>query len=146
MEEHIEKFPTVPLFHGLEAQEIARILRDAEDVPTEPGQVIIEQGKSGEGRYVIGAGVFEVVHAADGAESVLARLEELSFFGEMSLFDQSSAAATVICREPGRLKRFSGSVFHGLLDRNDMVALRMTYNIAGMLARRLAKVDDRLVS
>ena len=142
----IERFPTVPIFKGLEGLEIARLLEDAVDVATNPGQVVIEQGKPGDGLFVIGAGAFEVVRTHQGKETVIARLEELSSFGEMSLFDDSVRSASVICREAGRLKRFPADKFHALLDRDDPVAYRVTYNIAGLLARRLAAVDDRLVS
>ena len=84
MEINTEKFSTVPLFEGLEQREIIDLLRIAEDVVAEEGQEIVRQGQAGDGFYVIAAGAFEVVKS--GAEqAVLARLEELSYFGEMSL-------------------------------------------------------------
>ena len=146
MDKIIERFPTVPLFDGLEPLQIARLLDHAEDIECGEGDVVIEQARPGDGLYVIGAGVFEVTRSWDGNTVVLARLEELSSFGEMSLFEEATRSASVTCIKPGRLKKFSRAAFHALLDADDPVAYRVTYNICGMLARRLAAVDDRLVS
>ncbi len=146
MDKIIERFPTVPIFRGLEPLQIARLLDHAEDIETDVGDLVIEQGKPGDGLFVIGAGIYEVVRESDEKSVVIARLEELSSFGEMSLFEDAVRSASVVCKKAGRLKRFSSETFHALLDKDDPVAYRVTFNICGMLARRLAAVDNRLVS
>ena len=146
MDKIIERYPTVPIFRGLEPLQIARLLDHADDVETAVGDMVIEQGKPGDGLFVIGAGIYEVVRESEGKSVVIARLEELSSFGEMSLFEEAVRSASVICKKAGRLKRFSREKFHELLDADDPVAYRVTFNICGLLARRLAAVDDRLVS
>ncbi len=142
----IERFPTVPIFQGLEALQIANLLDHAEDIETVQDHVIVEQGQAGNGLYIISAGVFEVVRDAEGKSRTLAQLEELTSFGEMSLFDGSVCSASVICRKPGRLKNFSRDAFHSLLDAGDLVAHKVTLNIAKLMSRRLARADDQIVS
>ena len=146
MDRIIERFTTVPLFRGLEPTEIARFLEMAENVEAHPGDVIIAQGEPGDGLYVIAAGAFDVVRESRHTPQVIASLQSLSNFGEMSLFEEKLRSATVICRTEGRLKRFPRDRFHALLDSGDPTAYRITRNILGILARRLAKIDDRLVS
>ncbi len=142
----IERFPTVPIFQGLEALQIAQLLNHAEDIETIQDQVIVEQGRPGNGLYIISAGIFEVVRETEEKSRSLAQLEELTSFGEMSLFDDTVCSASVICRKPGRLKNFSKEAFHSLLDSGDLVAHKVTLNIAKLMSRRLARVDDQIVS
>jgi CRP-like cAMP-binding protein len=142
----VERFPQAPLFDGLSKAEISQFLTHAENVEAGEGDRVIREGEPGDGLYVISTGIFEVVKEATEKEQVIARLEEMSSFGEMSLFDDSLRSASVIARKTGRLKRFSREGFHQLLDSGDIVAYKVTLNICKLLARRLAEVDDRLVS
>ena len=145
MEINTEKFSTVPLFEGLEQREIIDLLRIAEDVVAEEGQEIVRQGQAGDGFYVIAAGAFEVVKS--GAEqAVLARLEELSYFGEMSLVSNDPRAASVICVESGRLKKFPSDKFNALLAEGSVTAYKVIHSMCRILAQRLARLEERMVS
>jgi CRP-like cAMP-binding protein len=143
-QDYVERFDQVPLFEGLERMEIAELLRITEDIPAHEGDFIVLQGSPGDGFYVIGAGKFEVLKAKN-REKVLARLEQLSSFGEMSLVTDDVRSATVLCVEEGRLKRFPKARFQELLDAGNIPAYKVVRNMCRLLARRLAAVDDRLV-
>lgn len=140
-----EKFTTVPLFEGLDHKEVMELLKIAEDVVAEAGQEVVRQGDNSDGFYVIGAGAFEVLKSGSKS-TVLARLEELSYFGEMALVSNLPRAASVICVEPGRLKKFPSDRFNELLDNGDLTAYRVIRNMCRILAQRLSRVEDRLVS
>jgi CRP/FNR family transcriptional regulator, cyclic AMP receptor protein len=135
-----ERFATVPLFDMLEPLEIVDLLDIAEDLRTRPGDIIVREGDPGDGFYVISAGVFEVVKGDDQG-IVLARLEELSFFGEMSLVSRKPCNATVICREAGRLKRFSRAKFDAMLSDGHLPAYKVIHAMSRILAERLARLD-----
>ena len=90
-----ETFATVPLFEGLEYTDIGRILKISENVSASAGDVILREGEPGDAFYIISAGAFEVRKGAN----VLARLEGLSFFGEMSLVSEAPRVADVVCDE-----------------------------------------------
>ena len=116
-----------------------------EDVVAEEGLEVVRQGEPGDGFYVISAGAFEVLKA--GPEStVLARLEELSYFGEMSLVSNEPRAASVICVQAGRLKKFPKEKFNALLDKDDVTAYKVVRNMSRILAQRLARLEERFVS
>jgi CRP-like cAMP-binding protein len=142
----VERFPTAPLFRGLTPQEIARFLAEARNIEAAAGETVIREGVPGDGLYVIGAGAFEVVKGQGSERQVIARLEEMSAFGEMSLFDDAVRSASVVCAAPGRLKMIPRERFQALLDAGDPLANKITLNICRVLARRLAAIDDRLVS
>lgn len=140
-----EKFASVPLFENLDQQEIMKLLKISEHSMVKQGDEIIRQGEPGDGVYIIAAGAFEVLKS--GTENkVLARLEELSFFGEMSLVTESSCAASVVCMEDGRLTKIPRVQFNRLLEKGDLTAYKVVRNMCRMLATRLARVEEELVS
>ncbi len=145
LSEYVESFQKVPLFEGLSHSEIADLLRISEDIVAKKSDTVVLQGTAGDGFYIIGAGAFEVLKSGNRNE-VLGRLEELSFFGEMSLISHDVRSATVMCVEDGRLKKIPAGPFQQLLKDGNMVAYKMILNMARILAQRLAASDDRLVS
>ena len=143
-QEYVEKFSQVPLFEGLEPGEISDLLKITEDVETKAGDLVVRQGTAGDGFYVISAGSFEVLKSGNKDE-VLARLENMSSFGEMSLVTDDERSATVMCAEDGRLKKFPKAKFRALIDEGNLPAYKIVRNMCKMLARRLAVSDHRWV-
>lgn len=141
-----EKFATVPLFLGLSQPEIVKLIKISENLTANPGDVIVRQGDAGDGLYVIAAGAFEVQKSGAEAKEVLARLETMSFFGEMALVSDEPRSASVVCVEAGRLKKFAVDKFHQLLDGGDLTAYKVIRNMSRILAQRLARLGERVVS
>ena len=141
-----ERFSTVPLFEGLKPLEISSFLKISEDVVAKAGDVIVKEGDPGDGFYVIGKGAFDVVKGDAATNTALARLQELSFFGEMSLVSNEPRTASVICVEEGRLKKFPVSAFQQLFETHDSVAHRVIYNMSRILAQRLTRLEERYLS
>ncbi|MDP7399145.1 MAG: cyclic nucleotide-binding domain-containing protein [Lentisphaeria bacterium] len=137
-----ERFGTVPLFDDLEGMQIAELLEISNGIPTKVGDVIIEEGATGDGLYIISKGAFAVIKSDGDSETVLTHLGELSFFGEMSLISKAPCAATVRCTEPGRVTHLPAAAFNARLDDNDLNAFKVVRSIACILANRLAKADD----
>ena len=98
LSEYVESFQKVPLFEGLEPAEISQLLRISEDISARKSDTVVLQDTPGDGFYIIAAGAFEVLKSGNRNE-VLGRLEELSFFGEMSLISSDVRSATVMCVE-----------------------------------------------
>jgi CRP-like cAMP-binding protein len=60
------------------------------------GDIIVQQGRTGDSMYVVQSGRVEVVQAsAGGDEQHLAFLEAGDFFGEMAVFEKEVRSATV---------------------------------------------------
>lgn len=142
--DYVEKFDQVPLFVGLEMLEIRELLKITEGIQVKKGDLVVRQDTPGDGFYVIGAGKFEVLKAGN-SDKVLARLEMLSSFGEMSLVTDDNRSASVLCVEEGRLTKFPKAGFEKLLEAGSLPAYKVVRNMCRLLARRLAGMDERMV-
>ena len=96
-----ELLARVELFRSLNKKHLAQVARLAQRQQYAPGQVIVRQGDTGLGLYVIAAGRVEVQQERPGKEpTVLNTLGPGEFFGEMALLDDYPRSATVVAREP----------------------------------------------
>jgi CRP-like cAMP-binding protein len=59
------------------------------------GEIILQQGETGDAMFVIQAGSVELVRESDGHELCIAELAEGELFGEMALFEQNIRTTTV---------------------------------------------------
>jgi CRP-like cAMP-binding protein len=85
-----------PLFRDFDPQERKSIAEKFRMKQVSPGDVMIVEGKSSDGLYVVLHGSVQVAAAAKAGKSVeLARLKEGDIFGEMSLLTRLPATATV---------------------------------------------------
>ena len=140
-----ERFSKVALFEGLAPNEIGRLLEIAEDIAASEGERIVEQGEPAKGLYIIAAGAFEVIRKGPEGETKIARLEELSHFGDMALVSDQPHGADVVCVEAGRLKRLPSDKFQQLLDNDDLSAYKVVANMAHVMAKRLQKLGEKIV-
>ena len=125
--ESLEQFQRIPLFSGLTNSEIRKLMDFAEDRAVLHGETVVREGEASDAFYIIGEGCFEVVKSGLRDQSiVIARLHELSFFGEMAIVSKEPRAASVECVEAGWLKRFSGEAFEELLRDDDDTEVRQT--------------------
>jgi CRP/FNR family transcriptional regulator, cyclic AMP receptor protein len=91
----------VGLFGSLNKKHLAQVARLATRQQYAPDQVIVRQGDTGLGLYVIASGRAEVRDERPGQDGrVLNTLGPGDFFGEMALLDDYPRSATVIAREP----------------------------------------------
>jgi CRP-like cAMP-binding protein len=85
-----------PLFRDFDPQERKSIAEKFRMKQVSPGEVMIVEGKSSDGLYVVLHGSVQVAASAKAGKSVeLARLKEGDIFGEMSLLTRLPATATV---------------------------------------------------
>jgi len=129
-----ELLARVDLFRSLNKKHLAQVARLAERQQFAPGQVIVKQGDTGLGLYVIASGRVEVQQERTGAEPiVLNTLGPGDFFGEMALLDDYPRSATVIAREPTECLTLSKWHFLAELESHPEMALPLL----PILSRRL---------
>src|SRR5438552_3003398 len=84
------------LFSGMSKESLDKLATFTFTKSYKQGDVIIEEGRTGNGLYVITSGQVEVVKGATtGTTKRLATLATGDFFGEMSLLDEWPRSATV---------------------------------------------------
>ena len=91
----------VGLFKSLNKKHLQSLARLSTAQKYAPGDVIVQQGDSGLGLYIIASGSVEVRKEIPGHPYVVVNtLGPAQFFGEMSLLDDYPRSATVVAVEP----------------------------------------------
>ena len=95
-----ELLARVGLFGSLNKKHLAQVARLAQRQQYVPGQVIVRQGDTGLGFYMIASGRVEVREERPGQDArVLNTLGPGEFFGEMALLDDYPRSASVVAQE-----------------------------------------------
>ena len=131
-----ELFGSIPLFRGLEEQELKAIANQTKEMAFRGGETIVKQGDAGLGFYVIADGEAVVRRG----KRTVAKLERGSFFGEMSLFDDQPRSADVVATEPTKCLVLLRWNFWSLVSKNKKV----TRGLFQEMARRLRATDEAL--
>ena len=130
------------LFSGLSQNQLDAISSFTFRATFSPGELIVEEGRTGNGCYVIMAGEVEVVKGL-GAESqrVLARRGSGEVFGEMALLGEWPRTASIRALGQVECLGIDRWVFLSQLEGQPQVAIKMLQ----VLAQRLRDSDARLV-
>jgi CRP-like cAMP-binding protein len=130
----------VPLFAGLDAPAIESLGGFTFRKTFEPGELIVEEGRTGNGLFIIVSGSAEVVK---GHQSVnprtVARLGAGEPIGEMALLCEWPRTASVRALEATECIGIDRWIFLEHLDKEPKLALRMLQ----ILALRLAESAER---
>jgi CRP-like cAMP-binding protein len=129
----------VALFHGLSADDIAKIFARGMTVRFQKGEVIFYKGTSGDQMYVVLGGKVGVYDD----KQLIAHLTVGDMFGEMALIDSSPRSATVTAVEESLIFVLSETTFQRLLTKR--VAIQILLNILRTLSHRLRDANTRLV-
>ncbi len=140
-----ELLKTLPIFEDLSLDEMKDFYNLCEQVTFEPGEVVIEQGRSGQALVIVRQGSLDVVSVEpSGQEKPLARLPAGKYVGEMSLIDESPTSARVKAAERVTAFRIRKDAFRAYLYTHDLVAMRVYRSFTRTLAERLRETNARL--
>jgi nitrite reductase/ring-hydroxylating ferredoxin subunit len=132
----------VPLFSGLDQASLESLEAFTFRKTFAPGDVIVEEGRTGNGLYVVLSGRVEVVKGLSGSNpQVAAVLGTSEPFGEMALLGDWKRSASVRALEEVECLGMDRWAFLAHLNREPQLAVKMLQ----MLAERLAQTNDRLV-
>src|SRR4051794_9180032 len=135
-DERIEILGRVPLFDGLPAGELAAVANAAKERRYDTGDVIVGEGETGIGFFVIAEGTARVETHGERRGT----LSSGSSFGEVALLDEGGRrTATVIAESPLRVFGITAWQFTPLLEQHPSIAVR----VAKILARRLRQAEER---
>jgi CRP-like cAMP-binding protein len=131
----------VPLFarlapHELSALSVVLVLRKYR-----AGQVIFHQGDAGSSLHIIQSGRVKIsLVSEDGAELIVALLQEGDFFGELALLDGHPRSATAIAVTDAQTRAFGREEFLNFVRKFPDAAVA----VCAALAQRLRQADERL--
>lgn len=133
----------VPVFAGLAQSELIDLLANAEKCTFATGDVILNEGSTGNFMYVITEGEASVAKKGpDGKPADLATLGAGDSFGEMSLVDSDLRSASVSALSDCILIR----VHESACWKNPVVSSKIFRNISRILAQRLREADKTILS
>ena len=131
----------VPLFAGLDARAIEALAGFTFHKTFEPGELIVEEGRTGNGLFIIVSGKADVIKGlqTDQPRSV-ATLAAGEPIGEMALLGEWPRTASVRALEAMECLGIDRWIFLDHLDKEPKLALRLLQ----ILALRLAETAERL--
>lgn len=147
-------FRKIYLLQDLSDDEIAQVLNrtTARDFPA--GDVIIQEGDTGDSMFIMGSGEVEITKQLTlvldddtPKERVMIRLkaEDGVYFGEMSLLENETRSATVTALTNCHLLELHQQDFLDLIRRNPGMGVKLLLRLAQVLSRHLRKTNQDVV-
>jgi CRP-like cAMP-binding protein len=131
------------LFRETSRESLEQLVAFAFNKSYAPGEVVFEEGQTGNGLYMITTGKVEVVRGLGSAnERQLAVLEAGEVFGEMALLDELPRSASVRALEDTHCLGIDRFLFVTQLYKDPQVAITMIQ----VLAQRLREMDERFLA
>ncbi|HCV26444.1 MAG: Crp/Fnr family transcriptional regulator [Candidatus Latescibacteria bacterium] len=131
----------VPLFEGLDDEQLDAIALVTITRRFDKHQVIILAEEEGDALFIISSGQVKVsIVSADGREVILSLLGTGSVFGELSLLDGKPRSANVVATENTDLYMLRRSDFLQLVYKVPQIAV----GLLAELAARLRKTDRKI--
>jgi CRP/FNR family transcriptional regulator, cyclic AMP receptor protein len=132
---------SVPLFRGLDRDELAKFGELVRERSYPKGSVILFQDDPGDSLFILRTGRVKVVLIGeDGREVILGVLEPGAHFGELALIDDQPRSAHVIAMEDAQLLILRREDFRRRVDANPSVAWALLQE----LSRRLRRADEKI--
>jgi CRP/FNR family transcriptional regulator len=139
---HEDTLASIDLFSGLDKKELRSIANSCHERKYTAGSVLMQQGSTGAGLFVITAGHAKITKEVDPdrAEVELATAGPGDVLGEMALLDDLPRTATVTAVDDVTALLLPIWDFRTALRNNPDIALKLL----GTLTRRLRKSENRL--
>src|SRR5262249_31926004 len=142
----LDKLAQIPICSGLIEAEVSKILEISEETSAQKGDFLFQEGDPGDAVYVLLSGSLEILKKDNaGIQQPLACLGAGSAFGEMSLIGNAVRSASAVATSDVQLLRISSARFGHLLAESNPAALKIVYNLAKVMSRRLLLMDEKLV-
>ena len=138
-----EILKNVKLFQGLSEKNIKQLAGGLRERSYHAGDLIIEQGKTGEGLFVIASGKVKITKkATDDSEIEVAVNGPGDFLGEMSVLDAAPRSASVVALEDTKCLVLVSWDFNAMMKANPEIALE----ILPVVVQRFRETNQKLLS
>jgi CRP/FNR family transcriptional regulator, cyclic AMP receptor protein len=136
MDQKLELLKRVPLFAGLEQDELEEIARIAEEKDAPAGEALTHEGRHEGYFFVIVSGAVRVERGG----RTLNTLRDGEFLGEISLLDGGPRTATATTESPSELLVMTHQRFAQLLDTSPSIRAAVLEEVG----RRLRRLDAEM--
>jgi CRP-like cAMP-binding protein len=111
----------------------------------QPRERIVTEGELMHDFYIVGSGVVHVRRFSQEHEVLLARISRGGFFGELNLFDESTATASVYAMAEVRLAVTGSKALRAFMSSHPEIGYKITARLLTEVAMRLRQTNERLV-
>src|ERR1700712_1123559 len=105
----------VPLFSGLDEEQLTFVARHLQQRSYEERDIIVERDSPGDALFILTEGKVKVSYREDEGETIIAVLRAGEFFGELSVLDGEGRSADVVALEPTHVLFLSSDDFRTCL-------------------------------
>jgi CRP-like cAMP-binding protein len=135
----VERLASMPLFDGLVEDVLWAVAEKLLLLHVPSGEFIFAEGAPGDAFYMVDRGVVEILSDGPQGRTVLARLGEDEFFGEMALLTGKPRSTGARAATHSNLWALYRSDFDDLVNRYPSISLALSK----VLSERLAQMDHR---
>ncbi len=128
-----ELLKTIPLFHGLNQEDLDRISKSVEIVTISKGEELFHEGDEGSRAYIIKQGEVEIIKESIGREVLVAVRTGGEVIGEMALLESMKRSATVRARSDSVFYSIRKEELDRLLNSSPSAMQSLFQNILGRL-------------
>lgn len=137
----------VPLFAGLDPDDLHYVLRVARRLEFAIGAMLLRQGQAADSALVMESGRVSVISVLPGGgEAVMAELGPGSVLGEMALLESGVRSANVIAREPTACLSMERDAFRLLIAQGNRAVLAINHRITLGLCQRLRELNGKILA
>jgi len=142
--ERIVRLQQTPVFGGLKATALERLLAGTQVVEVPAGGFFMREGDLGDKVYVLEQGRVEVLKNAGSEQRLLKELGPGDCFGEMALLDISPRSASVRALEDCRAVEIPASSLYQLYEHDLEQFSLLSLNMGREVSRRLRETEHLL--
>jgi len=129
---------SVGIFAGLDGEDLEALRSLMSLVHHAAGELVFAEGEAGDRLFVLVEGAVSIgLHAADGDEILVSKVQPGGFFGEMAIFDRAPRSASCRCTEPSLLLSLSAAEFAAFSRERPRAASGIMQKMLGIQAARL---------
>ncbi|MGA3170152.1 MAG: cyclic nucleotide-binding domain-containing protein [Chthoniobacteraceae bacterium] len=110
-----------------------------------PRERIVEEGALMHEFYIVSTGVVHVRRLSQDHEVLLARIGRGGFFGEINLFNEATATASVYAMDEVSLAVISNNTFRNFMASRPDIGYKITARLLNEVSMRLRQTNERLV-
>jgi CRP/FNR family cyclic AMP-dependent transcriptional regulator len=135
----------IPIFSGLNEQELLAIEKFMFFNKVEPGEYVFKEGEKGDYVCFVAAGALDVIKLNQNAQPVvITTLARGGSIGEMALIDKLTRSASIRACTPSSLIVLTRKGFEMILKLHPEIGIKILKGIASLLSINLRKTSDKL--
>lgn len=130
----------VPIFSGLEPEDLEKVAEVAEEQLFSDQSLLCREGEPGKALFIIATGSVDVLKKSGSKETMLATRAAGEFVGEMAILESAPRSATLRARGDVRVLILDGDAFNTILQDRPQVAI----SVLKRMSTRVRELNEKV--